>query len=198
MNDCNAASRAFREVGDALDASQASPRAGYYWAARAEMPCRRPAAVQPLLRARRAQYRDLLRPARPPHAGPGNPPQPARPRRRGQFARLPNVARAERTGPDRRARPRGRAASSSGADRHARPSRPRWSPSPPGSSLPPPSISSATSASRAPGSRPPRAIPRRAGHRAKAGASIRRWRLPTRYRNPPSAPKRSARPARSG
>jgi soluble lytic murein transglycosylase-like protein len=49
MNDCNAASRAFREVGDrSREPSLAA--AGHFWAARAEMACRRPAAVQPLLR----------------------------------------------------------------------------------------------------------------------------------------------------
>lgn len=50
LNDCETAARAFREVG------QRSPEpslaaAGNFWAARAEMACRRPAAVQPLLRA---------------------------------------------------------------------------------------------------------------------------------------------------
>nr|WP_314444751.1 lytic transglycosylase domain-containing protein [uncultured Sphingomonas sp.] len=50
MNDCNGASRAFREVGD-RSSEPSLAAAGHYWAARAEMACRRPAAVQPLLRA---------------------------------------------------------------------------------------------------------------------------------------------------
>jgi soluble lytic murein transglycosylase len=46
LNDCNTAARAFREVGErSTEPSLAA--AGYYWAARAEMACRRPAAVQP-------------------------------------------------------------------------------------------------------------------------------------------------------
>jgi soluble lytic murein transglycosylase-like protein len=50
LNDCNTAARAFREVGERSSEPSLSA-AGYYWAARAEMVCRRPAAVQPLLRA---------------------------------------------------------------------------------------------------------------------------------------------------
>lgn len=50
LNDCNTASRAFREVGD-RSSEPSLAAAGHYWAARAEMACRRPAAVQPLLRA---------------------------------------------------------------------------------------------------------------------------------------------------
>jgi soluble lytic murein transglycosylase-like protein len=50
LNDCNSASRSFREV-----ASRALQRelsaGGYYWAARAEQACRRPSAVEPLLKA---------------------------------------------------------------------------------------------------------------------------------------------------
>ena len=50
QNDCEAASRAFREVaGTSTDRELGA--AGYYWAARAEQACRRPAAVAPLLRA---------------------------------------------------------------------------------------------------------------------------------------------------
>jgi soluble lytic murein transglycosylase-like protein len=50
MGDCEAASRAFREV--AGSAQQRELRAGaYYWAARSEQACRRPASVEPLLRA---------------------------------------------------------------------------------------------------------------------------------------------------
>lgn len=50
MGDCEAASRAFRDV--AGTAQQRELRAGaYYWAARSEQACRRPASVAPLLRA---------------------------------------------------------------------------------------------------------------------------------------------------
>jgi len=50
QNDCEAASRAFREVAAATRESELSA-AGYYWNARAEMACRRPRAVAPLLKA---------------------------------------------------------------------------------------------------------------------------------------------------
>jgi soluble lytic murein transglycosylase len=50
MNDCEAASRAFREV--AGTSRDTELRAGaLYWMARAEQACRRPASVEPLLRA---------------------------------------------------------------------------------------------------------------------------------------------------
>ena len=50
LNDCTAAARAFREV--AATATQRELAAGgYYWAARAEQACRRPQAVQGLLKA---------------------------------------------------------------------------------------------------------------------------------------------------
>ncbi len=50
LNDCEAASRSFREV--AATATQRELNAGgHYWAARAEQACRRPRAVAPLLRA---------------------------------------------------------------------------------------------------------------------------------------------------
>ena len=49
MNDCESASRAFREV--AMRAAQREmSAAGYYWAARAEQACRRPGSVAPLLK----------------------------------------------------------------------------------------------------------------------------------------------------
>ncbi len=50
LNDCNAAARAFREVGQRSSESSLAA-AGFYWSARAEMACRRPVTVQPLLRA---------------------------------------------------------------------------------------------------------------------------------------------------
>ena len=50
QNDCEAASRAFRQVASGTRYSELSA-AGYYWNARAEMACRRPQAVEPLLKA---------------------------------------------------------------------------------------------------------------------------------------------------
>ncbi|HET7709873.1 MAG TPA: lytic transglycosylase domain-containing protein [Sphingomicrobium sp.] len=50
MNDCNAASIAFREVAEATR-EQELVAAAYYWAARAEQACRRPRSVAPLLKA---------------------------------------------------------------------------------------------------------------------------------------------------
>jgi len=48
MGDCNAASRAFREVASTATQRELSA-AGYYWGARSEQACRRPHAVQGLL-----------------------------------------------------------------------------------------------------------------------------------------------------
>lgn len=50
QNDCNAASSNFRLVGQRAW-EQSLQAAGHYWAARAEMACRRPSAVTPLMRA---------------------------------------------------------------------------------------------------------------------------------------------------
>ena len=50
LGDCNSASRAFREVASTATQRELSA-AGYYWAARAEQACRRPQAVQGLLKA---------------------------------------------------------------------------------------------------------------------------------------------------
>ena len=50
QNDCEAASRGFREVASTSRDSELSA-AGYYWTARAEMACRRPRAVAPLMKA---------------------------------------------------------------------------------------------------------------------------------------------------
>jgi len=50
LNDCEAASRAFRQVASGTRDSELSA-GGYYWNARAEMACRRPQAVEPLLKA---------------------------------------------------------------------------------------------------------------------------------------------------
>lgn len=50
LNDCDAASRAFRDVA-ATARERELGAAGFYWAARAEQACRRPRSVAPLLRA---------------------------------------------------------------------------------------------------------------------------------------------------
>ena len=50
LNDCEAASRAFKEVASSAIQRELSA-GGYYWAARAEQACRRPRAVEPLLKA---------------------------------------------------------------------------------------------------------------------------------------------------
>ena len=50
LNDCNAASNSFREVGSRAQQRELAA-AGYYWAARAEQACRRPRSVAPLLKA---------------------------------------------------------------------------------------------------------------------------------------------------
>ena len=50
LNDCNAASNSFREVGSRAQQRELAS-AGYYWAARAEQACRRPRSVAPLLKA---------------------------------------------------------------------------------------------------------------------------------------------------
>ena len=50
LNDCEAASRAFREVA-ATSRERELSAGGYYWAARAEQACRRPRSVAPLLKA---------------------------------------------------------------------------------------------------------------------------------------------------
>ena len=50
MNDCEAAARHFRAVASGRSESELAA-AAYYWAARSEQACRRPQAVEPLLRA---------------------------------------------------------------------------------------------------------------------------------------------------
>ena len=50
MGDCNAASRAFKEVASTAPQRELSA-GGFYWAARSEQACRRPQAVQGLLKA---------------------------------------------------------------------------------------------------------------------------------------------------
>ncbi len=64
LNDCNAASNAFREV-----ASRSVQRelgaGGYFWAARAEQACRRPQAVEGAVEGRGRVAGELLRPSRP-------------------------------------------------------------------------------------------------------------------------------------
>jgi soluble lytic murein transglycosylase len=50
LNDCEAASRAFREVA-AISRERELGAGGYYWAARSDQACRRPRSVAPLLKA---------------------------------------------------------------------------------------------------------------------------------------------------
>jgi soluble lytic murein transglycosylase-like protein len=50
LNDCNSAARHFRAVATGRSESELAA-AAYYWAARSEQACRRPSAVEPLLRA---------------------------------------------------------------------------------------------------------------------------------------------------
>ena len=50
MGDCNSAAREFREVAGKATQRELSA-GGYYWAARAEQACKRPQAVEPLLKA---------------------------------------------------------------------------------------------------------------------------------------------------
>jgi soluble lytic murein transglycosylase-like protein len=50
MGDCNSAAREFREVAGTATQRELSA-GGYYWAARAEQACKRPQAVEPLLKA---------------------------------------------------------------------------------------------------------------------------------------------------
>ena len=93
QNNCEAASRLFREVGQrATEPSLAA--GGYYWAARSEMACRRPASVSNLMRAaaRNPETFYGLLARRTLGMGPGVAPlaAPANPR----VETLPNVRRA--------------------------------------------------------------------------------------------------------
>ena len=64
QGDCEAASRAFREVA-AISRERELGAGGYYWAARAEQACRRPRSVAPLLKAAaRSNESSTLMPAR--------------------------------------------------------------------------------------------------------------------------------------
>jgi soluble lytic murein transglycosylase-like protein len=95
LNDCEAASRAFREVGQ-RSAEPSLSAAGYYWASRAEMQCRRPASVQPLLRAAAAKgvetfYGQIARR----RLGMDTRLVPVDVGASGRLASLPNVRRAE-------------------------------------------------------------------------------------------------------
>ncbi|GAA4016140.1 lytic transglycosylase domain-containing protein [Sphingomonas swuensis] len=94
MGECVPAARAFREVGQ-RSAEPSLAAAGYYWAARAEMACRRATAVQPLLKAaarnpetfygllaRRTLAMDTVLPALDTSAA-------------GRVASLPNIVRAQ-------------------------------------------------------------------------------------------------------
>jgi soluble lytic murein transglycosylase-like protein len=94
LNDCNSAARAFREVGQrSTEPSLAA--AGNYWAARAEMACRRPAAVQPLLRAAARNTETFYGLLARKTLGQDTRMAPLDPKAAIGSTRLPNVARAE-------------------------------------------------------------------------------------------------------
>jgi soluble lytic murein transglycosylase len=94
LGDCDPAARAFAEVGRSAGEPSLSA-AGHYWAARAEMLCRRPASVQPLLRAAARHgetfYGLLARRA----LGMETRMAPVDPGPAARVAALPNVVRAE-------------------------------------------------------------------------------------------------------
>ena len=94
MNDCQAAARHFRSVAGGRAESELQA-AGAYWAARAEMACRRPQAVEPLLksaaRSPESFYGLVARETLGMTKAIQSPPAATSP----AFARLPNVRRAE-------------------------------------------------------------------------------------------------------
>jgi len=93
LNDCNSASRAFREV--AATATQRELGAGgYYWAARAEQACRRPQSVQGLLKAAAASPESFYGLIARETLGTDTRLPPAPPARTEAVDSLPNVRRA--------------------------------------------------------------------------------------------------------
>ncbi|GAA4009480.1 lytic transglycosylase domain-containing protein [Sphingomonas humi] len=94
MNDCETAARSFREVG-ARSAEPSLSAAGNFWAARAEMACRRPGAVQPLLRAAAANPETFYGLLARRSLGLETRLQPLDRNAASSIARLPNVTRAE-------------------------------------------------------------------------------------------------------
>jgi len=94
LNDCNTASRAFREVG-ARSTEPSLSAAGNFWAARAEMLCRRPAAVQPLLRAAARNPETFYGLLARRTLGEETRLSPLDLRSAASISRLPNIARAE-------------------------------------------------------------------------------------------------------
>jgi soluble lytic murein transglycosylase-like protein len=94
LNDCNTAARAFREIGQrSTEPSLAA--AGNYWAARAEMACRRPAAVQPLLRAAARNGETFYGMLARRSLGQETRLIPLGPNASSSLARMPNAVRAE-------------------------------------------------------------------------------------------------------
>ena len=71
LNDCESASRAFREVA-ATSRERELGAGGYYWAARSEQACRRPQLGRAAAARRGAVERELLWPDRPRDAGHGH------------------------------------------------------------------------------------------------------------------------------
>ena len=148
---------------------------------------------------RRAVQRDLLRPARAPGAGHRGRRAAAgekttRRRLATTLAAPPQRPRRRRAGRDRRDRPRRRRHPPAGEDRRPAASMPRSTRLAGRLDLP---ATQLWLAHNCPQGAPPRAraTRRRTGRPTAAGASTRRWSMPTRCRNCASAPTWSARPA---
>jgi soluble lytic murein transglycosylase len=94
LNDCNAASNAFREVGSRAQQRELAA-AGYYWAARAEQACRRPRSVAPLLKAAASSAESFYGLLSRETLGIGKTLPPDAHNGLGQIRNLPNVRRAE-------------------------------------------------------------------------------------------------------
>jgi soluble lytic murein transglycosylase-like protein len=93
LNDCEAASRSFREV--AANAPQRELKAGgYYWAARAEQACRRPRSVAPLLKQAAVSPESFYGLLARETLGMDTRLAPAPPQPTANAERLPNVRRA--------------------------------------------------------------------------------------------------------
>jgi len=93
MGDCNAAARAFREVASTATQRELSA-GGYYWTARAEQACRRPQAVQGLLKAAAASPESFYGLIARETLGTSTRLPPARPVSTAAVEAYPNVRRA--------------------------------------------------------------------------------------------------------
>jgi soluble lytic murein transglycosylase len=93
LGDCNSAARAFREVASTATQRELSA-GGYYWAARAEQACRRPQAVQALLKAAAASPESFYGLIARETLGTDTRIPPAMPAQAAAVESLPNVRRA--------------------------------------------------------------------------------------------------------